>query len=118
MTAAFLCSWRHRRDARGDLLLGLAVALLTVYIHSFFEWIFISFQAGCRLAGGRIWWLPWRNNWGIGGRAAASKAFGFVSEPFPNQRSEERAIVHAERPGDPHGECLFSISWRACFLVL
>ena len=27
---------------RGDLLLGLGVALLTVYIHSYFEWIFFT----------------------------------------------------------------------------
>jgi O-antigen ligase len=45
MMAAFLCSWRHRGDQRGELLLGLGVALLTVYLHSFFEWIFVTFQA-------------------------------------------------------------------------
>jgi O-antigen ligase len=44
ITVAFLCGWRHKGDPRGDLLLGLGVALLVVYIHSFFEWIFISSQ--------------------------------------------------------------------------
>ena len=37
MTVAFLCGWRHREDIRGDMLLGFGVALLVVYIHSFFE---------------------------------------------------------------------------------
>ena len=41
LTAAFLCGWRTPGDPRGDLLLGLGVALLTVYIHSFYEWIFV-----------------------------------------------------------------------------
>jgi O-antigen ligase len=45
LIVAFRCAWRYRGDLRGDLLLGLAVALLTVYIHSYFEWIFITFQA-------------------------------------------------------------------------
>ena len=44
MTVAFACGWRHRKDRRGDLLLGLGMALLIVYIHSFFEWIFITFK--------------------------------------------------------------------------
>jgi O-antigen ligase len=42
---AFLSSWRHPGDQRSDLLLGLGVALLTVYLHNFFEWIFVTFQA-------------------------------------------------------------------------
>ena len=44
LTVAFICSWRNRRDKRGDLLLGLGVGLLTVYLHNFFEWIFVTFQ--------------------------------------------------------------------------
>jgi O-antigen ligase len=40
---AFLCGWRNRNDVRGDLLLGLAVGLLIVYIHSLFEWVFIVY---------------------------------------------------------------------------
>ena len=43
-TVALVCSWRYRGDERGDLLLGLGVALLMVYIHSFFEWIFVTFE--------------------------------------------------------------------------
>jgi O-antigen ligase len=45
LAAAFRCGWRNRRDPRGDLLLGIGVALLTFYIHSFFEWIMFMFQA-------------------------------------------------------------------------
>jgi O-antigen ligase len=41
VTVAFRCGWRHRGDRRGDLLLGLGVGLLIVYIHSFYEWIFV-----------------------------------------------------------------------------
>ena len=44
LMVAFICSWRNRRDKRGDLLLGLGVGLLTVYLHNFFEWIFVTFQ--------------------------------------------------------------------------
>jgi O-antigen ligase len=45
MTVAFLCSWRNQGDVRGDLLMGLGVALLAVYIHSFWEFIFLGFDA-------------------------------------------------------------------------
>jgi O-antigen ligase len=38
-------SWRHRHEERGDLLLGLSAALLTVYVHSAFEWVFVTFNA-------------------------------------------------------------------------
>jgi O-antigen ligase len=44
LIVAIRCSWQHRLDYRGDLLLGLSVSLLTVYIHSWFEWIFLTFQ--------------------------------------------------------------------------
>jgi hypothetical protein len=50
MMVAFLCGLRHRGDPRGDLLLGLGVALLVVYVHSFFEWIFVTFHAQYMLA--------------------------------------------------------------------
>jgi O-antigen ligase len=41
LIAAFSCGWRNRVDKRGDLLIGIGVGLLIVYIHSFFEWIFV-----------------------------------------------------------------------------
>jgi O-antigen ligase len=45
LLVAFTCGWRNRGDERADLLLGFGVVLLVVYIHCFFEWIFITFQA-------------------------------------------------------------------------
>ena len=45
LMVAFLCGWRNRRDKRGDLLLGLGVGLLTVYLHSFYEWVLITFES-------------------------------------------------------------------------
>jgi O-antigen ligase len=44
MLAAFDCGWRNRNDQRGDLLLGFGIALLMLYLHSFFEWTFFLFQ--------------------------------------------------------------------------
>jgi O-antigen ligase len=44
LTVALRCAWRYRGDARGDLLLGLGVAMLLVYLHSFVEWNFIGFE--------------------------------------------------------------------------
>lgn len=38
---AFRCGWRVRGDPRGDLLLGLSVALLAAYLHAAFEWVFL-----------------------------------------------------------------------------
>lgn len=45
LVAAFRCGWRNRGDKRGDLLLGLGMSLFIVYIHSFFEWVFVAFQS-------------------------------------------------------------------------
>ncbi len=41
---ALRCGWRNRQDQRGDALLGLAASLLVVYVHSYFEWIFLKDQ--------------------------------------------------------------------------
>jgi hypothetical protein len=41
LTTALLCGWKNRGDQRGDLMIGLGVTLLIVYIHSLFEWIFV-----------------------------------------------------------------------------
>jgi O-antigen ligase len=43
MVVAFAWGWRTRGDMRGDLLLGLGVALMIVYLHSFYEWVFITY---------------------------------------------------------------------------
>ena len=34
-------SWAEPNDSKGDLLLGLGVAMLTIYIHSLFEYIIV-----------------------------------------------------------------------------
>ena len=44
LIVALRCGVRHRRDIRGDLLMGLGVALLLVYLHSFEEWIFVTYR--------------------------------------------------------------------------
>lgn len=50
LSVAFLCGWRHREDERGDMLLGLGVGLLIVYLHLFFEWSFVIYPAQYVLA--------------------------------------------------------------------
>ena len=50
LIAAWRCGFKHRRDPRGGLLLGLGVALLVVYVHSFEEWIFVVLETQYVLA--------------------------------------------------------------------
>jgi O-antigen ligase len=50
MYVAFASGLRHIGDPRGDLLLGLGVALLVVYLHNFEEWIFIQFDVEYQFA--------------------------------------------------------------------
>jgi O-antigen ligase len=50
LIAAWRCGFRHRTKPRGDLLLGLGVALLVIYVHSFEEWIFVVFESQYLLA--------------------------------------------------------------------
>jgi len=44
LVAAFRSGFKYRTEPRGDLLIGLGVALLIVYIHSFEEWIFVVYE--------------------------------------------------------------------------
>lgn len=41
---AFRCGIQHKGDVRADLLIGLGVALLLVYLHSTEEWVFITYR--------------------------------------------------------------------------
>ena len=47
---ALRCGWRNLGDERGDLLIGLGVALLAVYVHSWAEWSMATFSAEYLLA--------------------------------------------------------------------
>jgi O-antigen ligase len=44
LIVALLCGWKNRGDQRGDLLIGLGVTLLIVYLHGLFEWIFVVLE--------------------------------------------------------------------------
>jgi hypothetical protein len=44
LTVGLRCGWRNLGDEKGDLLLGLGVALFIVYIHSFVEWVFSTYE--------------------------------------------------------------------------
>jgi hypothetical protein len=45
LIVALRCGFRRDSDYRRDLMLGLAVALGVVYVHSYFEWIFVSLES-------------------------------------------------------------------------
>lgn len=38
-------AFRNRFDPRGDVVLGASVAILAAALHSFYEWIFVTYQA-------------------------------------------------------------------------
>lgn len=80
LIVAFRCGWRNRKDRRGDLLLGLGMSLLMVYIHSYFEWIFITFQAQYMFAldAGLV--------------AGLATQLGYWRSPVGNRRSVGNAI--------------------------
>jgi O-antigen ligase len=50
LLAAWRCGFRRRTDPKGGMLLGLGVALLVVYVHSFEEWIFVVLETQYLLA--------------------------------------------------------------------
>ena len=43
IVAALKFAWTDRRDPRGDLALGLAVTMIVVALHCFFEWIWVTY---------------------------------------------------------------------------
>jgi len=45
LIVAFRCGLAPGADHGRDLMLGLAVSLFVVYVHSYFEWIFVSLEA-------------------------------------------------------------------------
>jgi O-antigen ligase len=44
LSVALVCGWDNRSDQRGDILIGLGVTLLIVYLHGLFEWIFVLLE--------------------------------------------------------------------------
>ena len=44
LVVAVVWGWRARDRIVGDLLLGLGVSLLTVYVHSFYEWALVTYH--------------------------------------------------------------------------
>ena len=97
LTVALRCGWRNRGDQRGDLLLGLGIALLTVYIHSLFEWVFITFvpQYMFALVMGMVaglaeqlgyWRAPFPHGVGLGAR-------GLSEHSVPGSVAENPTIV-------------------------
>jgi O-antigen ligase len=44
LLVALSYGWRSHGDKRGELLFGMGVALLTVYLHCLYEWVFITFK--------------------------------------------------------------------------
>ena len=44
MIAAFGAAWRNRKEARGDLMLGLGMSFAIVSIHCLYEWVFVNYS--------------------------------------------------------------------------
>jgi O-antigen ligase len=45
LMVAFVWGWRDRQDLRGDILLGMGVSLVVVYLHSLYEWVFVTYYS-------------------------------------------------------------------------
>ena len=65
LVVAMLCGWDHRNDRRGDLLIGLGVALLTVYVQISTNGS--SYWKKPSICSRWTWdcWLALRSNWVI-----------------------------------------------------
>lgn len=50
LQVAFACGWRNKGDLRGELLVGIAVALLMIYIQASIEWVIFLFVTEYALA--------------------------------------------------------------------
>lgn len=50
MLLAIWYAWRDRRDPRGEIHLGIAVAVLTAVAHNLYEWIFVTSEVQYLLA--------------------------------------------------------------------
>jgi O-antigen ligase len=90
LVVAFRASSRNPRDRRGDLLLGLGLAMLIVYIHSYFEWVFITyppqymFAINAGLVAGLAQQLGYWGRSQLGNRVAVSVAIASVEKMARN----------------------------------
>jgi O-antigen ligase len=50
LVVALRTAWRYKNDPRGDLLVGLGVAIIAVSAHSFFEWVIVTYTIQWLLA--------------------------------------------------------------------
>jgi O-antigen ligase len=92
LIVAFRCGWSARGDPQGDLLLGLGVSLLVVYVHSLFEWVFITFQAQYMLG------------LSVGLVAGLAQQLGYWQKP-PGRVSQQRVAI---------GEPVAEHPWESC----
>lgn len=78
LATALRSAWRHRDSTDGDLMAGLAMALVTLYIHSYYEWTLATGVAQYFLAA----------TWGmVGGLARKLEAPRQVRAPVPQPKA-------------------------------
>lgn len=85
MSVAFFCSRRNPGDVRGELLLGLGMALLTVYLHSWFEWIFITYPSEYMMA------------MNVGMVAGLAMQLGYWGRRYPQGAQRQDGALSTER---------------------
>jgi len=84
---ALRCGWRIRDDDGGDLSIGIGVALLIVYAHSMYEWIFVTFEPQYMLAVGLGLMVGTAHRLGYWRRTAARRGRATASGPrIPGKR--------------------------------
>lgn len=95
LAAALACGWRARNDWRGDLLLGLGISLLIVYVHSWYEWIFFTapvqyiFAMTLGLVAGLTEQLGYRSR-SKAAIPAAEPAAATAAAPMPSARLTQK----------------------------
>ena len=82
LVQAFRSGLRHRRDPRTDLLLGLGLALIAVYVHSLYEWLLVTFQMQYML--------------GVTAGLIAGLSYQLKGTPAPRERSSAGALMPSE----------------------
>jgi O-antigen ligase len=91
LSVALLCGWNSRDDRRGDLLIGLGVALLTIYLHGLFEWIFVLLETQYMFA------------MDLGMVAGLATQLGYWSRAIPHEVNKLSTIPSALPAGSNKG---------------